>query len=296
MRAWLEKAERGEELPPAPEPYRGNLAPIYTCARLGRRDAIELLLAAGWDLNHAGEGYRAALAFPEMREFLFSKGVRGEIPDCYGQMLLFRADAERARLLLEFGAPVDHQDQEGRTALWIAAHRNRFELVQVLLGAGADPNLADAEGITPDLATFRFLCNRPVALLQLIEHFGVSEVPLEFQLWYWFWLRRRAEFEQLCLTSYQDLKPDRPVFRSQSVLWWAARLGSLSCCRLLLEHGWDPRRPDRDGRTALHAAIDSGRPKVVGRLLAAFGPHDQLPLALAHKRGDPNVIKLLENR
>jgi len=315
MRAWLARVARGEELPEAPEPYEGNLAPLYTCARWGRRDGIELLLAAGWDLNYRGEGYRAALDFPDMREFLLSKGVRGEIPDCDGQTMLFRADAERARAILQFGAEVNHQDREGRTVLWIAANRNRLELMNVLLAAGANPNLADAEGVTPlmkastrrvrqrlldegapaDVAAFRSFCNRPEALMQLVEHLEFREVPLEFRLWYFFWLRRRIDFEGLCLGNYRELQPNRPVFRSQSVLWWAARLGSLSCCQLLMEHGWDPRRPDRDERTALHAAIDSRRPKVVRCLLAAFGPEDQLPLALARKRGDPNVIAVLRS-
>jgi ankyrin repeat protein len=148
MREWLQRAQEGLDLPDAPEPYDGSLAPVYTCAAAGRKDAIDKLLAAGWDLNERDEGMRAALAFPEMREFLMERGARVDVSDCYGQTALFecviRNRVDDAQTLLRLGADPNHQDQEGRTPLWIAANRKRLLLLQQLLKAGADPKLADA--------------------------------------------------------------------------------------------------------------------------------------------------------
>jgi ankyrin repeat protein len=62
-------------------------------------------------------------------------------------------DAEAARLLLEAGALVDLQGENGDTALHRAATTDKVELVRMLLDAGASPNMKNDEGRVPlDLA------------------------------------------------------------------------------------------------------------------------------------------------
>jgi ankyrin repeat protein len=51
-------------------------------------------------------------------------------------------------LLIERGADVNARQQGGWTALHEAAHRGDLELTEALLAAGADPRLANDEGIT----------------------------------------------------------------------------------------------------------------------------------------------------
>lgn len=302
MREWLERARQGIELPAAPEPYGGNLAPIFTCAAAGRRDAIELLLAAGWDLNRHEEGARAALAFPEMRDFLLGHGVRMEIPDAFGQTPLFDAVLtnrfEQVANLIALGAKVDHADQEGRTPLWLAASRRRVEILDLLLAAGANPNHADDEGVVPLMkashprvqqqllragarsdsmdrdgrSVFQHFCHRPEALLSLVEQLPEHETPVEFRLYCLFRCRRRADFEHLCLARLRKLPVDRPVVRGQSVLYWAARLGSRRCCLPLLEAGWKPQRPDQHRRTPIDASIKAGCPHLT-RTFRDFSAH-----------------------
>jgi len=284
MREWLERARQGLDLPDAPESFPGGLAPIYTCAAAGRRDAIELLLQAGWDLNEHGQGFRAALDFPEMRPFLLERGARAVV-DGFGQTPLFGSvlggQTEWVVTQLELGADPNHRDQEGRTPLWLAVKRRRLKILKLLLEAGGDPNLADHEGVTPLMkathpavqarllgagarshcrdgqgrSLFQHLCHRPEALRSLIEQLPESEVPAEFRLWYLYKTRDRFEFEGLCLEQIDNLPPDRPVVHGQSVLWWAARLGCRKCCQPLMERGWNPLRKDRLGRTAVDVAI-----------------------------------------
>ena len=59
-----------------------------------------------------------------------------------GDMPALRAALERRPL-------IDARDANGRTALMLAALHGRGEAVDVLLAAGADPNAADAHGVTP---------------------------------------------------------------------------------------------------------------------------------------------------
>ncbi|MFG2592098.1 ankyrin repeat domain-containing protein [Streptomyces sp. NPDC051064] len=58
----------------------------------------------------------------------------------------------RTAELLEFfdhGLPVDVQDQEGNTALMLAAYHGRTETVRALVGRGADVDLRNARDQSP---------------------------------------------------------------------------------------------------------------------------------------------------
>ncbi len=59
-------------------------------------------------------------------------------------------DPVAADLLLRFGLHVDVQtDEMKRTALHEAAFSNKIELVELLIGWGADPNIDDIDRNTP---------------------------------------------------------------------------------------------------------------------------------------------------
>lgn len=61
-------------------------------------------------------------------------------------------DTEIHQFLLDSGFEIDGQNNDGMTALHIAAAQNTPDVVEKLLASGADPNIADKEGVTP-LAT-----------------------------------------------------------------------------------------------------------------------------------------------
>jgi hypothetical protein len=54
-----------------------------------------------------------------------------------------------ARGFLDDGAEVNSRDGAGRTALLVATLGGHADMVELLLKSGADPNLADARGVTP---------------------------------------------------------------------------------------------------------------------------------------------------
>lgn len=88
-------------------------------------DLLQLLIAAGADVNHAdADGctplYRACTAF----------------------------NTDGARLLVEGGADVNAATREGETPLMNAALGNHAEMVKILLQAGANVNAVDAQGCT----------------------------------------------------------------------------------------------------------------------------------------------------
>jgi ankyrin repeat protein len=53
------------------------------------------------------------------------------------------------RAQLDQGADIEARDVHGRTALMLAVLNGHARLVEELLTRGADPNAADADGVTP---------------------------------------------------------------------------------------------------------------------------------------------------
>ena len=116
----------------------GN-APLHACLARGLQGThavVELLLAAGADVNAADEWHcRTPL-------HVAAAG---------------RAGAEVMRALLDAGAAVEAEDDEGRRPLHLAAQRGHMDGVAVLLGRGADVRARDADGATP----LHLACGRP---------------------------------------------------------------------------------------------------------------------------------------
>lgn len=106
---------------------------LHYCAADGDVPAILARLAAGDDVGLADKQGFTALHFAAQQ-----------------------SQTEAVRALLEAGAPVDPQDRYGNTPLWRAVFDSRGQsaTVQVLLQAGADPDIVNNAGARPrDLAS-----------------------------------------------------------------------------------------------------------------------------------------------
>ena len=56
-----------------------------------------------------------------------------------------QGDLEKVRLLLESEPDIDAKDRYGQTALMNAAHAGQFELLRLLIEAGADVNIRSSK-------------------------------------------------------------------------------------------------------------------------------------------------------
>jgi len=89
----------------------------------------------------------------ELKSWL-GKGRILPVCDPRGNTYLHRAVTEGAKpfvieFLLKRGVGIDTRNDQGETALIIAAWDGREELVELLLKKGADPNVKTRKGVTP---------------------------------------------------------------------------------------------------------------------------------------------------
>lgn len=94
----------------------------------------------------------ANITLKELRDWL-GKGVIIHICDPRGNTHLHRAVMEGAKpfvieFLLKRGVDVNARNEQGETALIIAAWYGRDELVEILLKKGADPNVKTRKGLS----------------------------------------------------------------------------------------------------------------------------------------------------
>ena len=139
--------------------------PLLLTVEHDRFEAFKALLAGGADINAQAKNLdtpwllAGARGRTEMLRLMIPRGPDLSIRNRYGGNALIpaceRAHVETVRLLLaETEIPVDHVNNLGWTCLLEIAILGsggpaHVEVTELVLAAGADPNLADRNGVTP---------------------------------------------------------------------------------------------------------------------------------------------------
>ena len=173
-----------------------------------------------------------------------------------------------ARLLLEAGVNQDAKNDEGHTALMLAAGNGHVEMARLLLAAGADKDLQNRFGNT--------------ALMRAAENGHV-------------------EIARLLLEAGADRGLDLHNRFGNTALMLAAGNGHVEMARLLLEAGADQDRLGQAGYTALQLTAKNCHLDIA-RLLLGAAPYPNLAsrsgsgytaLMLAAANGHVDIGRLL---
>jgi ankyrin repeat protein len=187
-------------------------APLHLAARAGRLELLNALLKAGAEpdlksrrLNEYTRGNYDRLDPDSGKKVAVSSEHRTALFECAE-----RGDVAVARALIESGCDLDATDGDGCTALYEAVDGDEREFCELLLAAGASPDI------------------------------GNADIGKDNTLLAWAASRRRLDLVELFLKHGAD--PNKPGKSGLYPLHMAARSGDKAILVELLAKGADPTR------------------------------------------------------
>ncbi|CAM9211717.1 unnamed protein product [Ectocarpus fasciculatus] len=143
-------------------------------------DVLDVLAAAFADVNAKNNSEETVLMYsagcPDAVRALVRLGADATPSDCCGYTALFFAkDGEVVDMLVDAGAELDAQAEDGITPLMHACLRQNIEVAGALLKRGADPNLRDDDGRTVLSVICSEFCDFFTAALDLLLRSGADE-------------------------------------------------------------------------------------------------------------------------
>eukprot|EP00931_Biecheleriopsis_adriatica_P120003 TRINITY_DN95154_c0_g1_i1.p1 TRINITY_DN95154_c0_g1~~TRINITY_DN95154_c0_g1_i1.p1 ORF type:complete len:601 (+),score=82.64 TRINITY_DN95154_c0_g1_i1:46-1848(+) len=184
--------------------------------------------------------------------------------------------AELVRVLIKAGADVNYWTRElGTTSLNMAAELGHFEVLRILIDAGANPDLrtdsgesalclAAQKGFT---SVVRFLIDVGASVRAGTDNVEDVENPLFPAA-----QQNQVEIARLLINARADLNAGNPT-----PLFVAAYHGHLEVVRLLIDCGADKDAANSDGKTPLWVAALQGHAGVARFLLEAGSDKDKAP-------------------
>jgi ankyrin repeat protein/outer membrane biosynthesis protein TonB len=162
------------------------------------------------------------------------------------------------RVLIEAGADVHLANANGATALHMAIFKQQFETSRFLLEHGADPNLKGPNG-TPILWYAMIVGNR-TGLNQLIEAGANCSMPQDAALRLMEYAFRYDIPEIVAITLNECLPPDFCFYKDIPGAWVARYYGSPEIETLLMQHGIPLETTDAPTLVSAGSVMDQIRP------------------------------------
>lgn len=228
-------------------------ARFLTAAAAGHVPAVKVLLGDGANINIRGENNETAL----------SQACR-------------EGRLEMAFFLMDHGASLDPQDNDGNTALTHAVIGRHVLIAQRLIQLGADIPIENKNAHKPLDIALKSSVPELVALFEQPLKDLLARIP-------------SADSAQRMQGRQPPAQPADPF--GDTMLTWAAREGQDNVVRAMVQSGADVRQTNRAGQTAHDVALAAGHPDIAALLAEAehqprLRPQDadksDLPLVAPH--------------
>ncbi len=262
-------------------------SPLIIAAAFGSPGAVQLLVAAGADVNVVSNAGTTALHMaarePKKVRLLLDHGANVDVKSLLGRTPLLVAasmngNVETVKMLLEKGAAINATDNSGETPLIGAASVDDEAIVSLLLSHGADVKVHANVG-TSSTALMAAAYGENVELVKLLLSKGadpnavsadksgtVKNGPVQFgnnTALHMAVSGGNADTVKLLLDT--GVKVDARDIRGMTPLMWAVSTDRpvAAIVRLLLQKGADPSLRSKLGETALDWARKFNNPAVL---------------------------------
>ena len=178
--------------------------------------------------------------------------------------------------LIDHGANVNATDKDCQTALVVASDKGNTDAINVLLTAGADPNIADANGNTCLHFAVHQGCNKEVVQM-IIDHGAHVNIANKNGLTALMIACERGNIDVINVLLEAGSDPDITDASGNTCLQCSVLQGcSIEVLQTIIDHGAQVNATNKNGQTALMMASDCGYLNGINMLLRAGA--------------DPNVI------
>jgi ankyrin repeat protein len=296
--------ERGAN-PNATETWQGQTALMWAALE-NHGAAIKALAARGAEMNIRSK----ELNFPEYRYETNGMAVF-QLPKGGWTALMYAArqnSMEAVSALADVHADLNAQTkQEGTTALQIAIINIHYDLANLLLERGADPNVVDSTGMTAlysavDMRAPANMLTRPEPHLHdQLDVLGIIKSLLAHGA------NPNLQLKKPIIGRHQNLVGDGQLSEGATALARAAKAGDVPVIKMLLDGGADATLAlaNRTTTAMLAAGGNAPEPKVLeavtllvdhGVDVNAFNANGQTILHNAATRGQNSVIEYVASK
>ena len=211
-----------------------------------------------------------------------------------------RENVNATRKLLNNGANVNQNNENGRSPLMQASLLGNSELVKLLLAKGADVNKADKDGNTPLYMASSEGHAKVVKVLLSARGIDVNKADK-----YGLTALHRASMEGFwavtrLLLSAPGIQVNKENIAGSTPLYLASYYGRTKVVKVLLSaRGIDVNKATEQGNTPLHAASEEGETDIVKLLLAKGADvnkadeRGRTPLYVATREGHVSSVREL---
>ena len=208
-----------------------------------------------------------------------------------------KGHSDIVKLLLENGAQVNLQDNNGICALMSASQKGHSDIVKLLLEYSAHVNVQDDDGLSA-LMTASQNGHSQVAKI-LLENSAQVDMQDKSGRCALMDASQNGHSEVVELLTMNGAKLDLQDDIRRSALMMASQNGHCDVIKILLDHGGQVDLQDRNGMTALMNASQNGHAKVVQTLLD-YGAQVHLQrkdgwsaLMISSQNGRSEVVEIL---